>query len=146
MNAKNLCEKITKMSDEKQRQLLRNFSRFEIQNKLDIFDLQKSVFHRLKQNHSDIANNILTYCSFVESIDSKIKSNQKLDIKAMSIKFKTRIAGNKRDKILDRWAIVKTLKDKQNLSFRQIAIYFKKYHKIDVAHSTLHKIWNELEK
>jgi len=146
MNAKNLCEKITKMSDEKQQQLLRNFSRFEIQNKLDIFDLQKSVFHRLKQNHIDITNNILTYCSLILAIDEIIKSDVKLDIKALTIKHKYQTKHRKRDKILERWSLVKTLKNEQKMSFRQIAIYIKKYHKLDVAHSTIFELWAEIEK
>lgn len=146
MNTKNICEKLTKTSDEKQRQLLRNFSRLSLEIKLQIFDLQKSIFHRLKQTHNDVANNILTYCSLIESIDNTIKLNEKLDIKALTIKHKNQRKAHKREKILELWAIVKTLKIEQNMSFRQISIYLKKYHKLSVVHSTLHKMWNELEK
>ncbi len=141
----NEIEKITKISNEKEQQLLRNFSRLELKDKLEILDTQKSIFHQFKQNHKDIANNILTYCSLILALDETIKSDKKLDIKALNIKHKNLRQNNKREKILERWAIVKTLKIEQNMSFRQIAIYLKKYHKLNVAHSTIYEMWNELE-
>lgn len=146
MNTKNICEKLTKTSDEKQRQLLRNFSRLSLEIKLQIFDLQKSIFHRLKQTHNDVANNILTYCSLIESIDNTIKSNEKLEIKALAIKHKNQRKARKREKILEQWAIIKSLKNEQKMSFREIAKYLKKYHKFEVVHSTIYAMWNELEK
>lgn len=146
MNNKTTCEKLTKTSDEKQRQLLRNFSRLSLEIKLQIFDLQKSIFHRLKQTHNDVANNLLTYCSLIESIDNTIKLNEKLDIKALTIKHKNQRKAHKREKILELWAIVKTLKIEQKMSFRDISKYLKKYHKFDVAHSTIFEIWAEIEK
>lgn len=138
--------KILKKSIEQERQLLRNFSRLSLEIKLQIFDLQKSLFHKIKQNNNNISNNILSYCSLVLAIDETIKSDEKLDIKAFAVKFKTQVQNSKRDRILELWAIVKVLKIDQNLSFRQIATYLKKHHKLEVVHSTLHKMWNELEK
>lgn len=140
-----LITKLTKVSSEKERQLLRAFSRFPPENKLEVFDTQRPIFHQLKQKHKDIANNILTYCSLILSIDQFVKSDKKFDIKALAIKHKNQRKARKREKILDRWAIVKTLKIDQNMSFRAISIYLKKHHKIEVAHSTIFDMWNELE-
>ena len=47
--------------------------------------------------------------------------------------------------MLGYWAIVRTLKLEQNMSFRDIATYFAKYHKLEVSYSTIYELWNELE-
>jgi len=144
-NNEQIIIKLTKMSAEKERQMLRSFSRLPLKNKLEVLDQHRSIFHQHKQNHQNIANNILTYVSLVLAVDRIISSNEKLDIKALAIKLKNQSQSSKRDKIMEKWAIVKTLKIEQNMSFRQISIYLKKYHKLSVVHSTLHKIWNEIE-
>lgn len=43
------------------------------------------------------------------------------------------------------WAIVRTLKLEQKMSFREISIYFATYHKLEVSYSTIYELWNELE-
>jgi len=141
-----IITKLTKVSSEKERQLLRAFSRFPLKNKLEVLDTQRSIFHQIKQDHKETANNILTYVSLVLAVERIISSNEKLDIKALTIKLKNQSQSRKRDKIIEKWAIVKALKADQEMSFRQIAVYLKKHHKLDVVHSTLYKIWNELEK
>ena len=39
----------------------------------------------------------------------------------------------------------RTLKLEQNMSFRDISIYFAKYHKFEISHSLIYKIWIEIE-
>ena len=138
--------KLTLMSEEGQRQMLRHFARLSLYIKLQIFDSQRSIFHQLKQNNKDIANSILTYCSLILAIKQIIESDEKLNIKALAIKQKNQRKASKRNKILSHWAIVKTLKNEQKMSFRDISRYLKKYHRFDVAHSTIFEIWNQIEK
>jgi hypothetical protein len=81
------------------------------------------------------------------AIDLKIKSTDTVTINAIKLRAgKQKRNTSKREKLLGLWAIVKTLKIDQNMSYRQISEYLKKYHKLEVAHSLIHKIWIEIEK
>lgn len=52
----------------------------------------------------------------------------------------------KKDKLIGKWALIKELKTVKKLSWREISQYLKKYHKLDVAHSTIYDLWKKLEK
>jgi len=51
----------------------------------------------------------------------------------------------KRQKLLGYWAVVKSLKIEERMSFRDISAYFTKYHKLEVSYSTIYGLWIELE-
>ena len=40
---------------------------------------------------------------------------------------------------------MKNLKLEQKMSFRDISVYFHKYHKLKVSYSTIYELWNKLE-
>lgn len=151
------------MNEEQQNALLRLFSRLSLSLKIDIFTNQKKIFFKLKEKNSDVDLSILTYCALILSIENY--ANEKNDFEKLRIsdldknqilKFTSNKAKlfiskqariqTKRDKLLKFWAVVKTLKEKENFSFRQICDYLKKYHKLDVAHSTIYNLYVELEK
>ena len=69
-----------------------------------------------------------------------------MNLNAIKLRGKNHKSKIKREKLLGYWAIVRTLKLKQSMSFRQIAKYFQKYHKFEISHSMIQKIWNEIEK
>lgn len=138
-------EIITKFSLEIQNQNLRLFARVDLKTKLQILQLQKQLFHRLKSTHSDVDNTILTLSSLVLAIDAVAKELDEINLNAIKLRGKNNKAKIKRQKVLGYWAIVRTLKLEQNMSFRDIATYFAKYHKLEVSYSTIYELWNELE-
>lgn len=140
-----MIENITKQTNEAQNQHLRLFAKVELPLKLQILQLQKPIFHKLKGAHRDIDNVILTLSSLILAIDSVTKELNIVNFNAMKIRGKNQKTKIKREKLLGYWAIVKALKLEQNMSFRNISSYFKKYHKFEVSYSTIRELWIELE-
>lgn len=140
-----VIEQITKQTLESQNQHLRFFARVDLPMKLQILQLQKPLFHKLKSAYSDIDNAILTLASLILAIDSIVKETDKVDLNAIKLRGKNHKSKIKREKLLGYWAIVRTLKLEQNMSFRDISVYFAKYHKFEVSYSTIYELWNELE-
>ena len=138
-------EQLTKMSHSVQNQNLRSFVRVDIETKLKIFDLQRSKFHQLKCLHQDDNNSLLTLASFILAIDEVLVNMGSTKYKAVVMKGKNSKGQIKRERLLGYWAIVKILRNDQNMSFRQITQYFRKYYKFEVAHSTICELWNSLE-
>ena len=146
MNNSNNCETITKMNQESQNQRLRLFAKVDITTKLKILDKQKELFHKLKSSYSDVDNTVLSLSSLILAIDEIEKKLDDVNLKAIKLRGKNIKAKIKRQKVLGYWAIVRTLKLEQNMSFRDISAYFAKYHKLNVSYSTVYELWNELEK
>lgn len=141
----NFLESLTKMSIETQNQRLRLFAKVDIVTKLKILQYQKQLFHKLKATYGDVDNSILTLSSIVLAVDTIVKELDGVNLNAMKLRSKSIKKKIKREKLLGYWAVVRTLKLEQHMSYRQIAQYLKKYHRLDVAHSTVFEIWNELE-
>ena len=140
-----ICESITKLNIESQNQRLRLFVRVDLQTKLQILQLQKQLFHKLKTTHSDVDNTILTLSSLILAIDLIAKELDDVNLNAIKLRGKNNKAKIKRQKLLGYWAIVRTLKLEQKMSYRDIATYFAKYHKLEVSYSTIYELWNKLE-
>ena len=140
------CESITKLNQESQNQKLRLFAKVDITTKLKILTFQKQLFHKLKNSHADVDNTILTLASLILAIDLIEKELDDVNLNAIKLRAKNSKTKIKRQKLLGYWAIVRSLKLEQNMSFRDISAYFAKYHKLDVSYSTIYELWNELEK
>lgn len=140
-----LFEKITKQNQESQNQKLRLFAKVDFETKIQILEQQKQLFHKLKSAHSDTENTILTLASLILAIDAVAKELDDVNLNAIKLRSKNNKSKIKRQKVLGYWAIVRTLKLKQNMSFRDIATYFAKYHKLEVSYSTIYELWTELE-
>ena len=139
------CETITKLNQECQNQRLRLFAKVDISTKIKILALQKQLFHKLKNAHSDVDNTILTLSSLILAVNSVEKEFDDVNLKAIKLRAKNSKTKVKRQKVLGYWAIVRTLKLEQNMSFRDIATYFAKYHKLVDSYSTVYELWYELE-
>lgn len=138
-------EIITKLDLKSQNQQLRLFAKVDIATKLKILEHQKQLFHKLKNIHGDNDNAVLTLASLILAVDNIAKELDGVNLNAIKLRCKSAIYKAKRDRLLGYWAIIRTLKIEQSMSFRQIAEYLKKYHKFEVAHSTVYELWNELE-
>ena len=141
-----ILEKTTKLNQEIQNQKLRLLARVDFDTKIKIFKEQKQLFHKLKGAYSDVDNAVLTLSSLILAIDSIVKELDDVNLNAIKLRGKNNKSKIKRQKVLGYWAIVRTLKLEQNMSFRDIANYFAKYHKLKVSYSTVYELWNELEK
>ena len=139
------CESLTKLNQESQNQRLRLFAKVDITTKLKILTFQKQLFHKLKNSHADVDNTILTLASLILAIDLIEKEFDDVNLKAIKLRAKNSKTKVKRQKVLGYWAIVRTLKLEQNMSFRYIATYFAKYHRLEISYSTIHALWIELE-
>lgn len=137
-------ERITKLNSESQNQKLRLFAKVDITSKLKILEYQKQLFHKIKSTYSDVDNIVLTLSSLILAIDRFEKEIDAVNLNSIKLRG-GKIKGNiKRQKVLGYWAIVRTLKLEQNMSFREISAYFEKYHKLKVSYSTIYELWNEL--
>lgn len=139
------CETLTKMNQESQNRKLRLFAKVDILTKLNILEQQKQLFHKLKSKYSDIDNAVLTLSSLILSIDLVTNEINNINLNAIKLRAKNYKFKVKREKLLSYWSIVRALKLEQNMSFRSISRYFLKYHKLEISHSTIFQIWNEIE-
>lgn len=140
-----LIEHLTKLYQESQNQKLRLFARVDLQTKLQILQLQKQQFYKLKSAYSDVDNTILTLSSLVLAIDSVVNELDDVNLNAIKLRGKNNKSKIKRQKVLGYWSIIKTLKLEQNYSFREISDYLHKYHRFEVSYSLIYQVWNENE-
>ena len=140
------CEAITKMNQEAQNQKLRLFVKVDITTKLKILDQQKSIFHKLRGFYSDVDNVILTFSSLILATEEVLNKIDGVNLKALKLRSNNIKKQNlKREKLLSYWSIVRTLRLEQNMSFRNISNYLKKYHKFEVSYSIIYKTWIQIE-
>lgn len=136
---------ILHISTEQQNQLLRFFVRLDVDKKLNILRMQRDSFYALRQTNKEVEISILTYCSLILAIQKQYKSLSALDKNVITLNAKKISKSYKKEKLIGYWAVIKELKNTKKQSFRQIAQYLKKYHRLEVAHSTLYELWNKLE-
>lgn len=138
-------EQVTSFNQELQNKLLRLFARVDITTKLKILKLQKLLFHRLKSKFKEVSNEVLTLSSLILAIDKSMKNLDDVNFNTIKLRGKNERSKIKRERLLGYWAIVRQLKLDENLSFRDIATYFEKYHRFEVSYSTIYLMWSELE-
>ena len=140
-----LIESLTKLNTDSQNQKLRLFARVDFETKIEIFRLQKEIFYKLKDTHSNVDNAVLTLSSLVIAINEITENMDETKLNAIKLRGKNTKSKAKRQKLISYWSIVKTLKYQESMSFRQISEYFAKYYKLEVSYSTIYQLWNELE-
>lgn len=138
-------ELLTKMSSNIQNQQLRLFSRVDLATKLNILKSQNNIFHKLKSLQTDTENTILTLASLVLAIKKEIHSLDKVNLNLAKVRGKKSRSKYKREKLLGYWPLVLNLKEQEKMSYRDIAKYLKKYHRFEVAHSTIYEIYKEIK-
>lgn len=155
-------DRLLKMSAEQQSSYLRLFARNGVDLRIAIMSDKTARFHQMRHENGNVDKGALEYCALILAIKSfhdDEKSLQNLSFGNMDIheirvisrkkaeQFVRRInkPDPKREKLLGYWAIVRMLKLENDFSFRKISLYLKKYHRFNVAHSTIFQLWNELE-
>lgn len=155
-------ERLLKISSYQQSAYLRYFGRTDLVTRIKILTDKTEQFHKLRKDNGSVEKSVLEYCALVMTIQKNHDEEQSLrqksfggmeieEIRIVSQKKadqfirKIKKSDPKREKMLGYWAVIRTLKLEQEFSFRQIALYLKKYHKFAVAHSTIYQMWQELE-
>jgi hypothetical protein len=133
------------MTKEIQNRKLRFFTKLKIEDKILIFRNQKNNFYILKDKYKNTDLVILTYCSFLISIDRYLQNLSEIEQDIINQQKVSLIHFSKRDKIISKWAVIRELKLKNNMSFRQIVKFLNKKYKLNISLSSLYNIWKELE-
>lgn len=137
--------RLIKKSDEEQKSILKDFTKMPLEARVKVFEESRIIFYRLKEENKDVTLHLLSYVSLVLAIVRYQNTTDDIKKNTIALRSKNFRIQPKREKLLGKWAIIKSLKNDENLSFRQIAHYLQKYHKLSVVHSTIHDMWRELE-
>ena len=144
-NIEKIVEKITKVTYEEQNKVLRKFLRTDVETRCEIFSLQTSFFHQTKPMYKKLKNAVLTYGTLILAINDFYSEEDETDIEILKIRARKLVRAQKREYLVGKWAIVRRLRMKHNLSYRKIANYFQDVDGFEVSYSTVFKVWKELE-
>ncbi|MBF7071065.1 hypothetical protein [Aliarcobacter butzleri] len=139
------CETLTKLDAKGIKKALMEFADFDIEIRNEIFKIQRTHFHRLKERHKDCDNETLSQSSLVISIREYIQSipQEKREMQKFMKKF-TKQAKKER-MLLERWPRIRKAILEDKVSFRGLAIFLNEKYHIQVNHSYINKIWNKIE-
>ena len=139
------CEALTRLDVKGIKKALMEFADFDIEIRNEIFKMQRTNFHKLKERHKDCDNETLSQSALVISIREYIKSilQEKREMQKFMKKFTKQ--GKKERMLLERWSRIRKAILEENVSFRQLAIFLNDKYHIQVNHSYIHKIWNKIE-
>ena len=135
------CETLTKLDAKGIKKAFKDFANFDIDARNEIFKMQRTHFHRLKERHKDFSNETLSQCSLVTAVREYIKS-----ISPEEREMKQFIRQGKIERmLLERWSYIRKSKLEKKLSFRIIAKKLYEKYGIKVEQSYLYKIWKKIE-
>jgi hypothetical protein len=135
-NLKN-CETLTKLDAKGIKKAFKDFANFDIESRNEIFKMQRTHFHKLKELHKDYNNETLSQCSLVIAIRQYIKS---IPMEDCSI-----VQGKIEKMLMERWPYIRKSKLEKKLSFVKIAKKLYEKYSIKVDQSYLYKIWKKVE-
>lgn len=134
---------LVQLSDEKQQQHLRLFSRISIEERCQIIEKQKKIFHKLNET-KQYDKTLLSYCSLIIGINQFANNHDEIQLKAKVFMNKTR--KTKKREILSTYSsIVLKLKDEENYTFRMISEYLKSVYKFEISYSAICKFYTKIK-
>lgn len=139
------CETLTKLDARGIKKALMEFADFDIEIRNEIFKIQRTNFHKLKEKHKDCDNETLTQSSLVISIREYIKAIPLTEWQMEKHKKTFRKKRNKEMILLERWAIIKEAILVRKMSFRELTEYLYDKYDLKINHSYVNKIWNKIE-
>lgn len=145
MEIEKVLQVIIKQTLEQQNQLLRYYSKLPLESKVNIMEIKRKLFYKIHQNNSVTPIGVLLYAALILSIEKFKDEISEIDKNTLEIRSKEFRKQPKREKLISYWALVKSLKNDKDLSFRQISTYLEKYHKFRVAHSVIYELWQIFE-
>lgn len=158
-----MVEKMTKVNLVDQGKHINYFSRCPLGIRLEIFEQQKGIFHRLRETYKAEANvSDISYCSLILAI-GLIRAKEKAlltksfgemtldeirDISTFQVKkFAEKVEkhAHKRETLIGYWSLVRQLRNEHNLSFIKISLFLLKKRKFKISASYIYECWKELE-
>ena len=156
-----ILERLIKLNEKDQRFLMRYLSRLPLEYRIEVMQRHRRLIHKLKERHSELEVEILSYGAMVLAIktfynEEKQLSQKRFDdmsleeIGELTIRHikqfdqKRYPSSPKRDTLIGYWAEVKTIKQ-TGKGFRFIAEYLLKKHRFKVGHTLIQRTWNQLE-
>ena len=138
------CETLTKLDARGIKKALMEFADFDIEIRNEIFKIQRTHFHRLKERHKDCDNETLSQSSLIISIREYIQSipQEKREMQKFMKKFTKQ---GKKERMLERWPRIRKAILEDKLSFRKLEIFLNEKYDMDVTQSYINKIWNKIE-
>lgn len=137
--------RLLKITEEEQKAILRSFVKIPLEARVKVMEESRIIFYPLRDENRDTALQLLSYASLILAIVKYQDVTDDVKRHTVAMRSKSYRKQPKRDKLLGKWALIKSLKNDESLSFRQIAAYLQKYHKLSVVHSTIYDMWCELE-
>ncbi|WP_164469703.1 hypothetical protein [Aliarcobacter cryaerophilus] len=140
-----ICETLTKLDAKGIKKALHEFADFNIEIRNEIFKIQRTNFHKLKERHKNSDNETLSQCSLVTAVREYINSisPEKREIQKFMKEFTKQ--GKKERMILERWPKIRKAILEENVSFRKLAKFLNEKYDLDVTYSYINKIWNKIE-
>ncbi|MDK2051659.1 hypothetical protein [Aliarcobacter butzleri] len=139
------CETLTKLDAKGIKKALHEFADFNMETRNEIFKIQRTLFHKLKEIHKDCNNETLSQSSLVISIREYIQSipQEKREMQKFMKKFTKQ--GKKEKMLLERWPRIRKAILEDKVTFRQLEIFLNEKYHLDVKYSYINKIWNKIE-
>ena len=132
-----ICETITKLDAKGIKKAFKDFANFDIDARNEMFKMQRTHFHKLKELYKDYSNETLSQCSLVIAIREYIKL---IPTEECFIR-----QGNVERMLMERWSYIRKSKLEKKLSFRIIAKNLYEKFGLKVEQSYICKIWNKIE-
>jgi len=146
MSENEKVEQLLKLNNEQQKTLLRFFSKVPLEDKILIMDRNRKFFYAFRENNKGIAIGLLSYCSHVLSIQAYQNDLDGVDQNLIHLRAKSFRKATKKEIVMNKLSLINELKKDKKLSYKQIVIYLKKYHKIEVSDTTVFKIYTKFNK
>ncbi|UXC28778.1 hypothetical protein N3114_08850 [Aliarcobacter butzleri] len=145
MENEKMCETLTKLDAKGIKKALHEFADFNMETRNEIFKIQRTLFHKLKEIHKDCNNETLSQSSLVISIREYIQSipQEKREMQKFMKKFTKQ--GKKERMLLERWPRIRKAILEDKVTFRQLEIFLNEKYDLDVKYSYINKIWNKIE-
>lgn len=146
LNNEMILTKLTKKSMSQQRALVKLFMQLSVNEQLEVISEKNLIFHKIRSKDRKFADNsIYALAAFYMAINEFINKLNSVEVKVISFRRK-KINNSKSDKLLSYWSIVKQLKNKNKMSFRDISKYLEKYYKFNISYSLIYINWLRIEK
>ncbi|MDP3266272.1 MAG: hypothetical protein Q8M39_05555 [Sulfuricurvum sp.] len=155
-------DRLLKLSQDQQSSELRYYSRCPPEIRISILENKTQIFHKFRQENSDVDKAIVEYCALILAISAQHTEEQSLsnksytgmtleEIRAVSDKkaslflLNSKKQAKQRERTLTLWADIRVAKLDHGMSFRKIVIFLKKKHRFEVSRSLINVMWHEIE-
>ncbi len=149
---------LTKLSLKNQKSLMNWFNKQNLIIKMEVFKELRNQFFKLQSIDSIQNRDFISLSAFyvavqeIYNLDKLVVSKNKSSnlqaiakISSISIhKYRKSKIKVKKEKLLNMWSIIKKLKN-EAYSFRDISIFLQQRHRLNVSHTYIRNVWEEIE-